>query len=171
MRSQPTQVYTGRNKRLLLAIAAIVLALAAAFVIWRVAFYEAPFVPPAFDPAAQTGVPTPPENMGYGEIRAENGFSFSIVSTMYQQEDGSLVLCLTNPEESESNILCEVKTKEGELLYRSGAIAPGTYVERLTPVTDLENVETPIELFVYAFAPDTWYSLGTIQLANTLYPW
>ena len=171
MRTQTTTLRTGRKTRLLIIIAAVLALLAAAVLVWRLAFYEAPFVPPEYDATAQSGVPTPPENMGYGEIRAENGFAFSLVGTMYQQEDGSLLLYLTNPEYRGCNLLCEIADADGRVIYRSGVVRPGEYVERLSPQAELLNEEMQIELKVYAFEPETWYSMGTVSLVNTLHSW
>ena len=171
MREQPTKTRTGRKTRLLTIVIAAALLLAAAALIWSLTRREPSFSPPDFDPAVQSGVPTPEKRMGYGEVGVENGFSFSLASTMYQQEDGSLLIYLTNPENSGNNIQCEVVDETGRVLYRSGAIPPGAYVERLTPQEAFENETMSITIYVYAFAPDTWYSTGTISLINTLHPW
>ena len=81
------------------------------------------------------------------------------------------MLYLTNPESNECIIMAEMTDEAGNVLYRSGALRPGEYVERLYPLLELENVAIPIQMKVYAFEPETWYSLGTIALNNTLQPW
>lgn len=169
MREQGTRVKTGAVRKMMLAAAALVLAAAALTGGYRL--MNPPYVPPAFDPAAVSGVPAPPENMGYGEISAQGGFSFSIAGTMYQQEDGSLALYLTNPAAGGINLMCEVANDHGEIIYKSGVLRPGEYVEKLQPLRKLPNEAMKIEVSVYAFEPETWYSRGTIALANILQPY
>ncbi|MEG0090993.1 MAG: hypothetical protein RSA20_04165, partial [Oscillospiraceae bacterium] len=161
--------HTGAVKRILFPVLGVALAVAIAALGYRA--LHPPYTPPPFEPTAVAGVPTPPEHMGYGEISAEGGFAFSIVGTMYQQQDGSLLVYFTNPPYSEANLQCEIKHENGDTLYKSGVLRPGEYVERLQPQTELKNEATKIELNVYAFAPETWYSKGTINLQNILQPY
>ena len=149
----------------------MLLSLAAAALIWRLAVYEPAFQPPEMELTAQYGVPSPPETLRYGAVSVDNGFSFSIAGTMYQQQDASLLVYFTNPTGSGCNMQCVVSDENGNTLYRSGAVPPGCYVEKLAPVAEMKNEAMPIEICVYAFEPGTWYSMGTIELANTLYPW
>ena len=130
-----------------------------------------PYVPPEFDQTAQTGAPEPEEHMAYGEISAQGGFTFGIAGTMYQQEDGSVQVYFTNPQSSDANIMCEIRDEAGTVIYKSGVIRPGQYIERLEPLAELPAEAVKIELYVYAFEPDTWYSKGTINLSNTLQPY
>ncbi|MEG1578974.1 MAG: hypothetical protein RR336_09445 [Oscillospiraceae bacterium] len=169
MREQTTHVRTGAVKKIIFPVLGVALAVVLAALCYR-ALHQ-PYTPPPFEPTAVEGVPTPPDDMGYGEISAEGGFAFSIAGTMYQQEDSSLLIYFTNPEYSEANLQCEIKNEKGDILYKSGVIRPGEYVERLQPQTKLKNEATKIELNVYAFAPETWYSKGTINLQNVLQPY
>ncbi|MDD3193900.1 MAG: hypothetical protein PHE47_08700 [Oscillospiraceae bacterium] len=171
MRTQRTRPRAGRTKKILLAGAVSLLLLEVAFLAWRLVFYQPPYQPPAYEPAVQVGVPDPPEGMGYGQISAENGFSFWVAGAMYQQEDGSLLVYLTNPADSVCNILCEITDQDGHTLYRSGALRPGEFVERLYPLKQMENTTIEIQMNVYAFEPETWFSVGTITLNNTLHQW
>lgn len=88
--------------------------------------------------------------------------------TIYQQADGALELYLTSPEENEAYLLCEVTDIEGKTLYRSGLLRPGEYVERLDSLTALENKAIEIAVNIYAFEPETFYSIGTVTLKNVL---
>ena len=87
---------------------------------------------------------------------------------MYQQEDGSLLVYFTNPQSSDANLMCEIQNENGETIYKSGVIRPGEYIERLEPLAELSDEAIKIELYVYAFEPDTWYSKGTINLSNKM---
>lgn len=169
MREQTTRVRTGAVKKILFAVLGVALTAGIAWLIYLAA--NPPYTPPPFETAAVAGVPAPPENMGYGEISADGGFAFSIAGTMYQQEDGSLLVYFTNPQHSEANLQCEILDETGAILYKSGVIRPGEYVERLQPLVKLQNEATNVELNVYAFEPDTWHSKGTINLQNILQPY
>lgn len=169
MREQPTHVKTGMGKRILYAAAG--LALAGILTVMGVQRLTPAYVPPDFEASAVRGVPSPPENMGYGEISAPGGFSFFVAGTMYQQEDGSLLIYLTNPSDSGYNLMCEITDQSNRTIYRSGVLRPGEYVERLEPAKQLPNEAMEIAMNVYAFEPDTWYSRGTISLNNMLQPY
>ncbi|MDD3369156.1 MAG: hypothetical protein PHP50_09775 [Lachnospiraceae bacterium] len=114
MRKQTTKIHAGSGKRKLMILACILLLVAAAFLIWQfiIEKKQTAFVPPEFDPAAQSGTPTPDEGLGYSVISAENSFSFGAAGTMYQQEDGSILLYFTNPEYSQCNMSCEIRNEE-----------------------------------------------------------
>lgn len=165
MREQPTRVRTGTIRQYMTRTALVLIMVILAFLAFT---YERPYVPPEFDKTAQTGVPQPPENSGYSAVEAQGIFSFSVVGAMYQQEDGSLVLDLTNPETNDVNIQCEIVNEDGKILYKSGAIRPGEYVERLHPLYKFPNEAMNIEMKVYAFEPQTWYSKGSVSLHNVL---
>lgn len=174
MREQTTKLHTGRRKYVFLILIPALLAFACLmYLLHRPEPSKGAegYTPPPFETQAKTGVPEPEERYGYSDISAENGISFSIVGTMYQQEDSSVVLFFTNPETSESNMLCEICDESGKVIYRSGVLRPGEYIERLTPLESIENVAMKIELNVYAFEPETWYSKGTVSLSNMLQPW
>lgn len=171
MRTQTVRKNTGRISRLMIITAGCVLFLAVLFVGYRIFIYREPFVPPAFEAEAQQGVPAPEDSLQYGSVSAPTGFSIGLCGTMYQQQDGSLVLYLTNPEANSTNIRCEIKNEAGELLYECGVLRPGEYMERLLPVTEIPNEAMKIRLFVYGYEPDSWYSCGTIELENTLQPY
>ncbi|MEG2054414.1 MAG: hypothetical protein RR052_05665 [Oscillospiraceae bacterium] len=169
MREQTTRVRTGTAKKIIFLAIGVALAVLIVALCYRA--LNPPYTPPPFEKMAVSGVPTPPDNMGYGEISAEGGFAFFIAGTMYQQEDGSLLVYFTNPKYSEANLQCEIKNENGDVIYKSGVLRPGEYVERLQPQTKLANEATKIELDVYAFEPETWYSKGTINLQNVLQPY
>ena len=169
MRKQTTHVRTGMGKKIgAIAAGAALLVL---FAVTGYRLFHPVYVPPAFESSATSGVPVPPENMGYGEISAPGGFSFSVAGTMYQQEDGSLLIYLTNPQDSEVNLMCEITDRAARIIYKSGVLRPGEYVERLRPAEQIPNEATEIAMNVYAFEPDTWYSKGTISLNNILQPY
>lgn len=171
MRKQSLRPQTGRIRKISLIIGLVVLA---TLCVWLFLFgskYSPTFTPPDVDPTAQVGVPTPPETMSYSGIEAQQAFKFYVAGTMFQQQDGSVLVYFTNPEDSGVNLLCEILDKDGTVLYTSGLIESGHYIEKLTPVKKLKNEAIPIDMKVYAYEPETYYSKGVITLGNTLQPW
>lgn len=171
MREQTSKIHTGRWKRRLAVPAVIIVIFAICALIWRVVVFEEVYIPPEFDTTAQEGTPKPEESLGYSDISVEHGFTFAIVGTLYQQEDETVLVYFTNPADSGCNMQCEITDEAGEVLYKSGVVRPGEYVERLTPVKELTNETREVNMNVYAFELNTWYSKGTISLANTLQAW
>jgi len=171
VRAQPTklQTGTGRKRLLLFSAAALILLLAAGIV--YIKNDEPPYRPPLWEENAVNGVPEPEESLNYGTIETDGGLIFALAGTMYQQEDGSLLLYFTNPEDSGVLMMCEIRGEGGKVLYQSGMLSPGQYVERLYPQCKLKNEAMKIEMKVYGFEPETYYSMGTVTLENTLQPW
>ena len=124
--------------------------------------------PPEFEADAQQGLPAPDESLGFSSVTAPAGFSVGLCGAMYQQQDGSLIIYLTNPETNDVNIRCQIKNEDGDLLYESGVLKPNEYLERLYPVTKLKNEALEIQVLIYGYEPDTWYSKGAIILENIL---
>lgn len=171
VREQALRPKTRHIQNKIIKISLIVLVLLCIGVVVYNRNYKPVFVPPDFDPAAQAGVPAPPENMSYGGIEAPQAFKFYIAGTLFQQEDGTVLQYLTNPKDSGVNLLCEIVDKNGEVLYKSGLIQPGYYLERLDPIKKIKNEAIEVDVKVYAYEPETYYSKGVISLGNTLQPW
>ena len=170
VRKQFTRVRTGAIQRTvltLLSALAVVLMIAALIFAIR---YQPPYTPPPLEPNAVSGVPEPAENMRYSRLETP-AFNFSIAATAYQQKDGSLKVYFTNHAENRAYLMCEVINKENnKVIYRSGLIRPGEYVESLSPLRTIENVATPIEIFVYALELEGYLSLGQVTIDNVLQP-
>lgn len=172
MRAQPTKLQTGKKKKRLLLFGAAVLILFLTAGAIYIKEYVPSYSPPPWEENAVSGVPEPEESLNYGAIDMDGGFSFALAGTMYQQEDGSLLIYFTNPENSGVLMMCEICERDtGKTLYKSGLLSPGQYVGRLYPQGTLKNEAMKIEMKVYGFEPETYYSMGTITLENTLQPW
>ena len=169
-RKQYNRLTTGVvQKRLLMILSAVITLLMVTALVYAVR-YEAPYTPPPFESNARLGIPTPAENMRYGNLETP-AFTFGIAATAYQQKDGSLKIYLTNHENNHAYLMCEVINVETEkVLYRSGLLRPGEYVESLEPLRKIENVATPIEIFVYALELDGYLSVGQVSIDNILQP-
>jgi hypothetical protein len=122
------------------------------------------------DKNAVVGVPNPEEHMYYTVIDA-GGESVGLVGTIFRQNDNSVKLYLTNFKENKAFIMCEIVNAEtNTIIYRSGLLRPGEYVERLNPLVDIENVATKIHINVYTVKTDGFTVIDTIQIGNTLQP-
>jgi len=171
MREQSFRIRTGAaRKRAAILVLAVAITVLTAAVIWFY-LYEPPYQPPPFESEAVQGIPDPPQNMGYGQIDALGKFTFGIIGVMYRQKDGSLKLYLTNHEENEAYLMCEVIDIENKkILYRSGLLKPGEYVESLYPLKKMKNEAIQIEVNVYALDLESYISLGSVTLDNLLQP-
>ena len=130
------------------------------------------YTPPKFEINAFAGTPTPEEGFLYNEVESGFGYKFSIASNLYQQEDRSLKAYFTNPSVNDVNLMCEVRTADDdELLYESGLLHPGEYVETLNPKGEFENIKYDVNVKVYAFESETYQSAGTTTLNLVLQPW
>ena len=171
MREQPTYVIFTQKRKRALVLAVLILTTALVVVVVATQLYKPPYNPPPFETDAVAGRPEPPDNYGYSEINAAGNFRFGLASVMYQQENGSLRIYFTNPEENVAYLMCEVVDQEGKVLYKSGLLRPGEHLVSLNPVKKLENKAMRIEIKIYALDPEYYYSIGTVTLDNTLQPY
>lgn len=126
---------------------------------------ESSFSPPPFDPAAQTGVPTVPQNAGYGEMDAK-AFCFSAAGEL-MAENGAVEVWLTNSTENTVWLKVRILDKYGKTLGESGLTRPGEYVQTLKlDIIPKENTE--VSLKIMAYEPDTYYSAGSVILNTVL---
>lgn len=170
MREQTFYITTNlARRRIMMFIPTIFTFLFAAIIIFAV-HYEPQYKLPLFESKAESGLPNPPKNFDYQAIPTEEWQCY-IAATTYQQEDGSLKVYFTNPEGNEAYLMCEVTDSTGKILYKSGIIIPGNYVESLYPIKKLKNEAIEIEIKIYAFEPEYYYSLGTLIIRNVLQPY
>lgn len=170
MRKQNLSPMTGgKYKKLLLVIGLVLAILAVSLFVWGKTLK---YHPPAGEINVAEGIPEVDEGYLYEEIESEYGYSFSIAANLYRQENGSCNVYFTNPSTNTVNLMCQIEdAHSGKLLYKSGVIQPGQYVENLSPSRNFKNEQRDIRVSVYAFAPDTWYSEGTTNLKMILQPW
>jgi len=130
------------------------------------------YSPPEHDPKAVRGTPEVADGYLYREIATDYLYSFSMAANLYRQEDGSLNIYLTDPEQNDVSLMCEIRdAADDTLYYKSGRILPGEYVPSLKPVKDFENVAHDINVKIYAFEEDTYLSAGTTELKLVLQAW
>ncbi len=173
MRNQATGA-PGAKRRT--AIMIILLAAIAVFAVVAVFLFmdrqqSSQYIPPVFEAAAVDGTPDPPKELAYTTLNSQVGYSVGVCGNIYQQEDGALKLYLTNPEFSEVLIMAEVVDKAGNVYYKSGLLRENQYVESLPLLFEKLTQATDVEVKIYAFEPDTYYSMGVITLDNVLQPY
>jgi hypothetical protein len=126
---------------------------------------QAEFTPPPFDAAAQTGVPTVPDGLGWGEIDAK-AYKFSVCGAM-QLAGGQSDVYFTNPEENTVWLKLRVLDENGNVLGETGLIRPGEYVQSVTISSSPADGAT-IRLKIMAYEPDTYNSAGSVTLKTTI---
>ena len=111
------------KKRILPAVAVLC---AAAIVVMAMALTRSGqqgFTPPPFEPEAQSGQPTVPQDVGYGELDAR-AFRFSAVGELLAL-DGEVEVWLTNPAENTVWLKVRILDEAGNILGESGLLRPG----------------------------------------------
>ncbi len=156
------------RRRIIIPIVAILTALIVAAITY---ILVASFSPPEHDKNAIVGVPNPDESYMYGSVTTEYGYGLSMAANLYQQEDGSVNVYFTNPEENEAYLRCQIiDSATSKVLYTSGYIKPGEYIESL-PKGKAKNQAYDVTVKIYAYTEETFTSEGTCELELVLQPW
>lgn len=170
MRTQNLSPQMGKKKRKIAIIISIILFLIAIAIV--IITSQIKYRPPKFDENALTGVPSPDESFLYDTVKSDFGYSFGIAANLYQQEDRSCKIFLTNPKKSNVYLMCEIADQStDEVLYESGVIKPGEYIEAVQSVSKFANEAKKVSVKVHAFEKDSWVSAGTTELDMMLQPW
>lgn len=120
------------------------------------------FIPPEFDVGAKDGFP---EVVDESFTRLEDErLQFSInVCGKLKISDGKAKVYFTNPEENISNIKLRVMSEGGEILYETGLIRPGQYIESI-PLDKKQISGNTVMLKVMAYENETYHSVGSCIL-------
>ncbi len=131
------------------------------------------YTPPEMDETAIKGEPDVEESYLYEECPTKFDYKYSVAANLYMQEDKSLNVYFTNPMENTEYLMCEIIDEEsGDVLYKSGVIKPGYYVEKLQPTDeDMENKARSVIMKVYSFKARNWQSCGTTEIKLMLQAW
>ena len=157
-----------RRARIFLPAIAILLVLSmTAILIGLVAGFK----PPKHDENAVKGSPEVSEDYLYGSAATEFDYIFSMAANLYQNENGEVYVYFTNPIANEVNLKLEfINTENGKILYETGYIEPGEYIEYLKE-PGVRNKAYDIKAKVCAYEPETFVSAGTTEILLKLQPW
>lgn len=125
---------------------------------------QAVFTPPSFDSAAQIGIPTVPDGLGYSELDTQ-AYKVSVCGEIITNGN-SADIWLTNPESNEVWLKLRVLDSKGNILGETGLIRPGEYVQSVA-LGQIPKSGTQIVLKLMAYEPETYYSAGAVTL-NTV---
>lgn len=121
------------------------------------------FVPPAFDPAAQSGVPMVPEELGWSPMDMLHAHVCGVLN----EEDGQVAVWLYNHPDSDCWLKLRMLDKNGNILGETGLLKPGEYVQYLT-LTTTPAKDTTVILKLMGYEPETYYSGGSLGLETVL---
>lgn len=124
------------------------------------------FEPPAFEAAAQEGIPTVPEELGWSELWQE-GMEFKVgICGVVHVTNGTAEVYFTNVE-GDAWLKLRVLDEQGNILGETGLVRENMYVRTMqlsVPVHDKQ----PVSMKVMAYEPETYQSLGAVALNTTL---
>ena len=62
--------------------------------------------------------------------------------------------------------MCTIADDEGNVLYKSGLLRPGEYINTLEPLSKISDEFVNATVEMLAFEPETYYSKGVIVLKS-----
>ena len=125
------------------------------------------YKPPAFDSSAHIGEPTPPIDLGYTLMTAEQGFVIKLCGRLFAQKD-SIDIYLTNPKSNDVWLMTELHDENDKVLAKSGIIKQGEYIKSINMLSSVTTVETNVTIVVIAYSPDTYTSMGSVSMKTVL---
>ena len=157
-----------QNNRLLLIAAALciaaLIAMTAALSAPRKVVRE-PFTPPPFDVTAQQGVPEVSAELGWKDIDVTS-FRFAACGALIPT-DNSVDVWMTNYDSNGVWLKLRMLDENGNILGETGLIRPGEYV-RSVQLTEIPAVGAAVTLKVMAYEPETYHSMGSVELATAI---
>ena len=124
------------------------------------------FIPPTFDPAAVSGVPDVPAELGWSELQIREGLRASVCGVL-NEANGQVALWFYNHPDSDSWLKLRLLDTQGNILGQSGLLRPGEYLQSLTLDT-VPGENTTVVLYMMGYQPETYYSAGSLGLQTTL---
>ncbi len=125
------------------------------------------FSPPAFDDSAVSGTPEVPDGLGYNELYQDGmAYRFSICGRLTFDGTDATVF-LTNPSTNDAWLKLRVLDSEGNVLGETGLVKPGEYVKTVE-LSKALPAGTPVILRIMGYEPDTYLSVGSVNLNTTV---
>ena len=148
------------EKRILIILGALVLALLAAVLIQRAnrTVEIGEFEIPAFDASALSGEPEVAYPDMYGTLSLNEQATVSLYSAPIVSGDTATV-CFTADIGNTVWVRLRLLDAEGNTLGQSGLLRPGEYVDCVALTTQPDRPEAIAKILTYE--PDTYYSLGS----------
>ncbi len=131
----------------------------------------AKYSPPKHDITALEGIPKPDESYLYGTIVTQYGYGMAMAANLYQQSNGDVNVYFTNSIANSVYLRFDIVDRDNDkVLYKSGYIKPGEYIEAVNN-PKVKNEHYNVIVKVYAYTPDSFVSKGTTELALMIQPW
>lgn len=122
------------------------------------------FVPPEFEPAAVSGVPEVPEELGYAELY-QDGMAYRVsVCGEPLAGEKNLTVYFTNTGSNEKYLKLRVLDERGDTLGETGLLRPGEYVQSVALNRSLAD-GMQIRLKVMGYEPEDYTSAGAVTLS------
>ena len=148
------------EKRIILVLSALVLALLAAVLVQSAnrQVEVSDFEVPAFDANALSGKPEVAYPDMYGTLALNDEVTVSLYSAPIVTDSAAQV-CFTVDVGTAAWVRLRLLDTEGNTLGESGLLRPGEYVESVVLTAQPDRPEAIAKILTYD--PDTYYSLGT----------
>ena len=149
---------------LILMAAAMAVLLIAASVVFFTRQTPAPiineFTPPAFDPAAQSGIPDAPPSYSMLELKETAVISMCANISL---ENNAAQVFFTSHEGNQGWMKIKLLDDQGKLLGESGLVRPGEYLQAVT-LAQVPKEAGLISAKILIYEPDTYLSLGSASV-------
>lgn len=155
-----------KRNRIKIPLIALVVLLIVLGVIFNIVYS---YKPPSHDSRALIGMPKPDESFMYGTGTSKFDYYFKMAGNLYQQENGDLFVYFTNPESNDVLLRMEIIDQATDrVLYSTGYIAPGEYIEKLHENVPNEYFDVVTKIYGYT---EEFTSAGTTEVQMKLQPW
>ena len=121
------------------------------------------FVPPEFEGSAIVGQPTPPEELGYSELRQDGmGFGVGICGNVIVNDKNADVY-FYNCDDNDVWLKLRIIDEKGNIIGETGLLKPSEYVQSVEITEQLQD-DDKIKLKIMAYEPETYYSEGSVVM-------
>lgn len=164
-----TQCKTEKMKRKKLFLCCLIgfLVVVSASLAFLFIYNSGRYIPPSFEKSASSGVPTPPNEMGYSVTTINNEYRVGLCGKL-TESNSNVNVYFTNVETNSVLLKLVILDESNAILAETGIIKPGQYIEYVHLNNTLEASETPVTLKVMAYESDTYLSAGSIDFISTI---
>ncbi len=128
---------------------------------WR----QGKFVPPEFEPTAQSGTPDVPKGLAWQEVW-QPGMTFrASICARVEVKDGKADIYLTNSEQNNVLLKLKIMNSADEKIAETGVLKSGEYVQSVSFEKIPENGEQ-IVMKLMAYEPTNYYSAGSVKIST-----